>query len=180
MKYIMSKEVEYKKALDEAYKKAGHNAYFANGFNAGYEYADQQSQNDKDRVKELELQLSGKTNGGVEESLNAKIKELEAQLLDVVNKSCDKVDEQSRKIVDLEEKLAQSEKDRIESSTKAVNIICELESQNNDLKEDIIFKKKQVDKMVTMLSSIHDIVDKQNFNEDSDLHEIYKITHNSF
>jgi hypothetical protein len=30
-------------------------------------------------------------------------------------------------------------------------------------------------KLNTKLGSIHDIVDKQNFNEDSDLHEIYKI-----
>ena len=28
------------------------------------------------------------------------------------------------------------------------------------------------------LGLIHDIVDKQNFNEDSDLHEIYKILNN--
>jgi hypothetical protein len=33
-------------------------------------------------------------------------------------------------------------------------------------------------KLNTKLGSIHDIVDKQNFNEDSDLHEIYKILNN--
>lgn len=40
--------------------------------------------------------------------------------------------------------------------------------------------EKELNDATTMLGKIHDIVDKQNFDEDSQLHEIYKITHNSF
>ena len=62
-----------------------------------------------------------------------------------------------------------------------------LKDQNKALLDEIERLKFQLkaadsvnEKSTIMLGLIHDIVDKQNFNEDSDLHKIYKITHNSF
>jgi len=46
--------------------------------------------------------------------------------------------------------------------------------------DEVEVLKERIQTLTSMLGKIHDIVDKQNFNEDSDLHEIYKITHNSF
>jgi hypothetical protein len=44
-----------------------------------------------------------------------------------------------------------------------------------DVYKDSIFIKNQLTDKIIKLGLIHDIVDKQNFKEDSDLHEIYKI-----
>lgn len=55
-----------------------------------------------------------------------------------------------------------------------------LKEQITKLQSELKAADSVNEKSTTMLGLIHDIVDKQNFNEDSDLHEIYKITHNSF
>ena len=66
--------------------------------------------------------------------------------------------------------------------------VLKMEKLNNELKHlQILIENKNgfietlesdIKELNDKLGLIHDIVDKQNFNEDSDLHEIYKILTN--
>ncbi len=62
--------------------------------------------------------------------------------------------------------------------------LLKMEKLNNELKHLQILNENKSALIETLesykdkLGLIHDIVDKQNFNEDSDLHKIYKILNN--
>lgn len=59
--------------------------------------------------------------------------------------------------------------EKLNNEIKHLQVICENKNELISTLESGINNK---------LGLIHDILDKQNFNEDSDLHEIYKILNN--
>lgn len=137
------------------------------------QYLNEVVENHNNSRDELQQQLEDTI--VLNKDLNEDITELEKKL-DSYKKYKSIAESESVRADNIQEKLADIQSQLILSEKKVELNFKFAKAFEKQLAEN----EKELSNATTMLGKIHDIVDKQNFDEDSQLHEIYKITHNSF